>query len=129
MVSRRLAFASALWLVLLPGAAWAVSNGPLGQGEPQNGLPPGAVYNPQFALAPGFAPAIDNLSTANPAWVYAPVAYRSWAATVPLVEGSSSLAFDIGSYDAMWQDAEFSEIAAYGGLDRDVERVAVMKAV
>jgi hypothetical protein len=36
---------------------------------------------------------------------------------------------DTGGYDAMWDDARFSEFSAYGGLERNALRVAGMRAI
>jgi|SRR5215469_6510531 len=126
MALGRSGFAATLCAVLLPQCANALSAS-AGQGEPQNGLASGQVYNPAFALVPGFAPAIDNLWLANPP--LAGAVYRSVAATGSFGDDLASPAFDIGSYDAMWDDTWFSEIAAYGGLRRDLERVANMRAM
>ena len=119
----RSGFAAALCVVLLPEVACAA--------EPQNGSASGQTYNAAFALAPGFAPPVDNVWMANPAWgspVAAPV-YRSITTAAPLVEDLASPSFDIGGYDAMWDDTWFGEIAAYGGLERDALRIAGMSAM
>jgi hypothetical protein len=89
------------------------------------------MYNPAFALAPGFAPAIGNAWMAIPGWGSpgAEPAYRSLADVTGPDDGSSSPSFDTGDYDPMWDDTRFSEIAAYGGLERDAQRVAGMRAI
>jgi len=84
------------------------------------------MYNPAFALAPGFAPAIDMWFANSP---LAAPAYRPVTALGSFSENPGSLSFDIGRYDAMWNDTWFSEIAAYGGLARDLERVSNMWAM
>ena len=115
MIIGRLGFAAALCASLLPQFAAA------SQGEPQNGQ----SYNAAFALAPGFAPAIENLwSSALPA-----ASYRSVTAVGSFSGNPGSLSFDIGHYDALWDDTWFSEIAAYGGLAHDLERVSSMQAL
>src|SRR5947208_12956561 len=103
----RSGFAAALCVVLLPEGAYA--NPP----EPQSGSAPGAVYNPAFALAPGFAPGTDNPWLAGTPWTapFAAPAYRSLSEASDLGEDLASPTFDIGGYDAMWNDTLFSEIA------------------
>jgi hypothetical protein len=127
----RSGFAAALCVVLLPQCARALPGAPGRQSEPQNGLTSGRVYNPAFAMAPGFAPAIDRLWMAIPSWGSAAAvpAYRAMADAEALGEDPGSPSFDIGGYDPMWDDTKFSEIAAYGGLDRDALRVAGMRAI
>jgi len=129
LASGRSGFAAALCVVLLPQCA--LSNTPVGQGELQNAWSPGAAYNPAFALAPGFAPAIANPWPARPLTVspFAAPVYRSVTDGGPFSEDLTSPAFDIGRYDAMWEDTIFTEIAAYGGLERDALRVAGMRAM
>jgi len=122
-VSRRSVLAAALCGALLPQFASALTNG--GLGEPQDGVTSAGPYNPEFALVPGFAPAIGNLWLSG---LPSP-AYRSVTAAAPLGEDFNSLSFDIGSYDAMWDDTWFSEVAAYGGVGRDLERVSNMQSM
>ncbi len=127
----RSGFAAALCVVLLPQHASALANASSGPGEPQFGSVPGQTFNPAFALAPGLAPAIGNVWLAIPAWGSAhglPV-YRSMADGSALEEDPDSPSFDIGGYRALWDDAKFSEISAYGGLARDALRVAGMRAI
>jgi hypothetical protein len=128
LASGRSGFAAALFAVLLPQCACALSGA---QGEPQGGLTPGQVYNPAFALAPGLAPAIGNVWMANPAWGSpgAVPVWRSIADAGFLNEDPGSPSFDIGGYDAMWDDTMFSEISAYGGLERDALRIAGVRAL
>jgi len=130
VTSRRSGFAALLWAVLLPQCAGA-ANLPIGQGEPQNGLARGQMYNPAFALAPGFAPAIANLWSADAPWLSrsASPVFRSIADPGTVGDDPGSPSFDIGGYDAMWDDTIFSEFAAYGGLQRDALRVAGMRAL
>jgi hypothetical protein len=124
-------FAAAFGVLLLPQTACALANAPVGPGEPQNGLTPGQAYSPRFALAPGFAPAIGNLWAPNSAWDSpgAVSAYRSIADAGAFSEDPGSPSFDTGGYDPMWDDTRFSELAAYGGLERDALRVAGMRAI
>jgi hypothetical protein len=130
----RLIFAALLWALLLPESACALSSSAetgltnISQGEPQNG-PPRDANKPPFELFPDNEWTIKELWMASPAWVFAASSYQSMATGAPLIEDSDPVAFDIGSYDAMWQDTVFTEIAAYGGLDRDVQRVAAMEAI
>jgi len=121
----RSGFAAALCVLLLPEGACA--NPP----EPQSGPAPGAVYNSAFALTPGFAPGFGNPWLAGTPWTapFATPAYRSLSEASDLGEDLASPAFDIGGYDAMWNDTCFSEIAAYGGLERDALRIAGMRAM
>lgn len=119
MALGRSGFAAVLLAVLLPQCAIA------GAGEPQTGQSSGLAYNPAFALAPGFAPTIENLWSAGPPAPH----YRSMTGAGPFSETPGSLSFDIGHYDAMWNDTWFSETAAYGGLARDLERVSGMQAL
>jgi hypothetical protein len=130
MASGRSGVAALLWLALLPQCASAV-NTPVGQGEPQHGLTARQAYNPAFALAPGFAPAIDNLWPANAPWLtpFAAPVFRSITDAGTADDDPGLPSFDIGGYDAMWDDTTFSEIAAYGGLERDALRVAGMRAL
>ena len=111
-------------MVLVPQCASAASSG---QGDLPNGLTSADAYNAAFALAPGFAPAIANLWLATPP--FAVPSYRSMTDKATLGDDPNSLAFDIGRYDAMWDDTWFSEIAAYGGLGRDLERISNMQAM
>ena len=87
-------------------------------------MPVGA-YNSEFLLAPGFAPAIGNLWLSG---LPLPL-YRAVTMGAPLGDDPNSLSFDIGRYDAMWDDTWFSEVAAYGGLGRDLERVSNMQSM
>lgn len=108
---------------LVPQWAAALTN--LGPAEPQTVSTATGAYNPEFALAPGFAPTVGNLwLSASPASTY-----RSVTVAVPLGEDPNSLSFDIGRYDAIWDDTWFSEAAAYGGLGRDLERVSNMQSM
>jgi hypothetical protein len=66
-----------------------------------------------------------------PAWI-SPIAvpgYRSLTAAAPLFEDIDAAAFDIGGYNAMWDDTMFSEISAYGGVGHDAMRIAGMRAM
>jgi hypothetical protein len=121
----------ALCAVLLPHCAGAASNAAGSLAEPQIGLIPGQMYNSAFALAPGFAPAMGNVSMAIPAWgsPAAIPAYQSVSDAGAFSEDSAAPSFDIGGYDPMWDDAKFSEMSAYGGLERDALRVAGMRAI
>ncbi|HLY06573.1 MAG TPA: hypothetical protein VKR31_12580 [Rhizomicrobium sp.] len=114
----RSGLAVALCAALLPQLAGA------NQGDAQSGAS-GQLYNPSLALAPGFAPGADNFRFLGQS---API-YRSLATVNSFSDDPGSLSFDIGRYDAMWDDAWFSEIAAYGGLARDLERVSSMQAM
>jgi hypothetical protein len=55
--------------------------------------------------------------------------HRSIADGATFNEDPDSPSFDIGGYDAMWDDVKFGEISAYGGLERDALRVAGMRAI
>ena len=124
-------FAAVLCVVLLPQCTCALASAPGRQGELQNGLTTGELYNPAFALAPGFAPAIDNQWLALPAWDSpgAMPVYRSMADAEAFADDPGSPSFDVGGYDPMWDDTKFSEFSAYGGLERDALRVAGMRAI
>ncbi|HEX4160415.1 MAG TPA: hypothetical protein VHY79_18255 [Rhizomicrobium sp.] len=124
-------FLAALCAALLPQAASALSNAPGSQGELSDGLTAGRTYNPAFALAPGLAPAIGNMWMANPGWGSPdPLpAYHYITEPGAFSEDPASPAFDTSGYDAMWDDMKFSEMSAYGGLERDALRVAGMRAI
>lgn len=119
MALGRLGFAAALFAVLLSQCAIVSA------GEPQNGQSAVSAYNPVFVLTPGFAPAIQNLWSSGPPAPH----YRSLTSAGSFSESPGSLSFDIGRYDAMWNDIWFGETAAYGGLARDLERVSSMRAL
>jgi hypothetical protein len=87
----------------------------------------GGLYNPVFAVVPGFAPALNSLWLANPSWRFPFANYRSLTGAAKLDADDGSPSFDIGGYDAMWNDGWFGEIAAYGGLERDAQRIAGMR--
>jgi len=89
------------------------------------------MYNPGFALFPGFAPPVGNV------WLALPVSgvpgamptYRFMPDASDFTDDPNSPTFDIGGYNAMWDDMRFSEMSAYGGLARDTLRVAGMRAI
>ena len=118
-------FAAALCLVLLSPSANALPTG----SELQNALAQGQVS--AFALAPVLAPSISNLWTPVPVWNSsgAAPAYRSIGKAEDFSADPDAPSFDIGGYNAMWDDTKFSEISAYGGLGRDALRVAGMRAL
>lgn len=123
-----------LFAALLPHIAFALpGSGAGGQGGAWSTVIPAQLYNPGLALAPGFSPFINNFSAAYPGWGTpnpAP-AYHSVTAGAAFAgtEEASLLSFDTPGYDVMWDDTKFSEIAAYGGLERDALRVAGMRAI
>jgi hypothetical protein len=123
-----MAFAALSCALLLPESARALSGQPsfanLGQG--QQGVPSSSLYNPAFLFAPNIEWAVANPWT-TPTGGFAASRYRS--AATPAGDDVNSFAFDIGRYDAMWDDTLFSEIAAYGGLNRDLQMVANMQAM
>jgi len=126
----RSGFAATLCVVLLPQCANALPSASAGQTAP-NGVMPNGLYNPGLALAPGFAPPVDNVGMTISAWnTYgAAPSYRSLPYTTTPDNDSASPSFDNSDYAAMWDDTKFSEIAAYGGLARDALRVAGMRAM
>lgn len=117
--------AAAFCVLLLP--QWVSAN----PGEPQSGSTPGQTYNPALAVVPGFAPGIDNPWLTNAPWTssFAAPLYRSSPGAEPFSDDPASPSFDIGGYDAMWNETWFSEMAAYGGLERDALRIAGMQAM
>jgi hypothetical protein len=120
----------ALGAVLLPQCASALSKAP-GQGEPQDRLTTGQFYNPLLALIPGLAPAIDAPWMGSAGWdsPSAGAAHRSAADTGAFDKDPATPSIDTGGYDAMWDDAKFSEFSAYGGLERNALRGAGMRAI
>jgi len=86
------------------------------------GLSPLSLYNTPLVLALDREWPIASLWGATPAWPSA----DSVAAPI---EDSRSVVFDIGKYDPMWNDSLFSEMAAYGGLRSDAQRVAGMQSL
>jgi hypothetical protein len=127
----RSGFAAALCGVLLPLSASALTSAPGGQSELQNRLIPGALYQPAFLLAPGFAPGIVNMWMPSPAWGSSDAmpAHHYVTDDPALDVDSAAPSFDTSGYDAMWDDMKFSEFSAYGGLERDALRVAGMHAI
>jgi hypothetical protein len=118
-----------LLVILLPECARALpgetSFTPLAQVELQNQLPSIDLNRPAFGFAAN-EEAIDAL------WMvkqFAAPNHQSLTVAAALIDGTNSPAFDIGGYNAMWDDTWFSEMAAYGGLNRDALRIAGMKAL
>lgn len=110
---------------MLPQCVCAQVNAP--GGVLSSGFAPGRVT--AFALAPTLAPAFDAVwFTAWSAQAAVPT-YHSMAGVSTLSDDPNSPSFDIGGYDAIWDDTMFGELAAYGGLERDVQRVAGMRAI
>lgn len=123
LASGRSGFAAALCIVLLPECADALPNSSGMPGTQPNAA--GQSYNPLFALAPGFAPAIGGFRFPDPP----SSTYRSLAVSSPYSDDPASPSLDIGDYDVMWDNMWFSEMAAYGGLERDTLRVAGMRTM
>jgi hypothetical protein len=123
-----LAFATFVGVLLLPDNARAVpSAGESNLSRYQlQALSPLDLYNPPFVLALDDSWPIANLWMATPAWAFANSRYSS-ATVTATIDDTNSPVFDIAKYDPMWDDSLFSEIAAYGGLRRDVQRVAGMQ--
>ena len=124
-------FAAASCALLMAQPVSALAAAPGGPGELPGGGMPGQVFNPGFALAPGLAPAIGSVWMAMPGAgpaVAAPV-YRAMADAGDFDDDPNSPSFDIAGYRAMWDDTQFSEISAYGGLERDALRIAGMRAI
>jgi hypothetical protein len=117
---RRAGIGVALCVMLLPLHASAAPGASGGQIAP--------AENSGFALFPGFAPAISTVWLAMPASGTAPT-YHFTAGTDEFNGDPNSPSFDIGGYNAMWDDMKFSEMSAYGGLARDTLRVAGMRAI
>lgn len=129
LISSRSVFATVLLLVLLPQGASALPGAGETNAQAQMQSPSSSgLYNPALLFAPNIEWAMADPRT-TPAWTFAVSRYRSLAATAPVIDRANSVAFDIGSYDAMWDDSLFSEIAAYGGLARDLQRVSNMAAM
>jgi hypothetical protein len=124
----RSGFAAALCLALLPRCACALSNAHGSESGLQGGLTPGQAS--AFALLPGFAPTIDNLWMAMPGWGSpdAAAGYHS-VSDASALDDPASPSFGVGGYDPIWDDTKFSEMSAYGGLERDTLRVAGMRAI
>jgi hypothetical protein len=120
----------ALGAVLLSPCACALPKAP-GHGEPQDQLTTGQAYDPLFALGPGLAPAIDRLWMENPGWDSPSAVAARWSAADAggFDADPATPSIDTGGYDAMWDDAKFSEFSAYGGLERNARRVAGMRAI
>ena len=121
--------AVALCVALLPQSACALSRA--GHDDLPNGSASGQMYYSGFALAPGLAPAINNIWMTNPGWNSpdAMPAYHYITDTAAFSDDPASPSFDTSGYEAMWDDTKFSEMAAYGGLERDTLRVAGMRAI
>jgi hypothetical protein len=122
--------AAALCVALLAQSAPALASASGSPGEPQNGFLSSQAM-PAFALAPGLAPAINNIWLAGPGWgsPLAAPAYHTAVEADAFSDDPASPAFDTSGYDPMWDDARFSEMAAYGGLERDALRIAGMRAI
>lgn len=119
----RSGFAAALCIVLLPECAGALPNPPAMPGTQTSA--PGQSYNPFFAVAPGFAPPIAGFLFPDPP----SSTYRSLGVSRPFSDDPASPSFDIGDYEVMWDNMWFSEMAAYGGLERDTLRIAGMQTM
>jgi hypothetical protein len=127
MALGRVGFASAVLVLLLPEFARALPGlgetgfTPLAQVELQNAVD---LNSTPFGFAPNNA--VGHLWMATP---FATLDHPTLTVAAALIEASTPPAFDIGGYDAMWDDTWFSEMAAYGGLDRDALRVTGMEAL
>ena len=131
-------FAAALCVMMLPEGACALPAPqtnftpftPLARVELQSGLPQVELSNPAFGFEADNGAAIGDFLTLSPRISeFALPNYPYLTVAAFLSDDTRAPSFDIGGYDAMWDDTLFSEISAYGGLGRDALRVAGMESM